>query len=80
MKIKKYTVHSLFNAYIYDSLYNLKFVSISFNFIAVRCMCDLSPLFALLGGGGRGMGGGDNCFIIFMYSFIQSRRTSITNQ
>lgn len=50
------------------------------NFIAVRCMCDLSPLFALLGGGGGGMGGGDNCFIIFMYSFIQSRRTSITNQ
>lgn len=79
MKINKYTVHSLFTAYI-CGLYNLKFVSISFNFIAVRFMCDLSPLFALLGGGGGGMGGGDNCFIIFMYSFIQSRRTSITNQ
>lgn len=63
MKIKKYTVHSLFTAYI-CGLYNLKFVSISFNFIAVRCMCDLSPLFALLGGGGGGIGGGDNCFII----------------
>lgn len=79
MKIKKYTVHSLFAAYI-CGLYNLKFVSISFNFIAVRCMCDLSPLFALLGGGGGVIGGGDICFIIFMYSFIQSRRTSITNQ
>lgn len=80
MKIKQYTVHSLFTACI-CGLYNLKFVSISFNFIAVRCMCDLSPLFALLGGGGGGNGGrADNCFIIFMYSFIQSRRTSITNQ
>lgn len=36
MKIKKYTVHSLFNAYINDSLYNLKFVSISFTVISLQ--------------------------------------------
>lgn len=59
MKIKKYTVHSLFTAYI-CGVYNLQFVSISFTVISLQldaCVIYL-PFFALLGGGGGGMGEG----------------------
>lgn len=54
MKINKYTVHSLFNAYIYDSLYNLQFVSISFTVISLQldaCVIYLPFLRGGMGGG-----------------------------
>lgn len=53
MKIKKYTVHSLFTAYI-CGLYNLKFVSISFTVISLQldaCVIYLPFLRGGMGGG-----------------------------
>lgn len=53
MKINKYTVHSLFNAYI-CGVYNLKFVSISFTVISLQldaCVIYLPFLRGGMGGG-----------------------------